>query len=648
MVDILQGKAEPYIDLELVKFLGKVEPARQAGGAEDWVNIFSKVFLGDVAGGLAAGQFLIPRLAGTKAVQLRLPGGGMLVALVTGNTVRRTEAAALPATSGGDSMKNYFEKVFELIATTHAGNHPAVIRNVMAYLNRHPGWGDLMESVYNQKVPPLGLNVPPSLGEIVNGHFVSEFQNGGNGFPVYNRLATDYPDFGYRLKPAYRRVFGEAQLNTMLSQGQAAADAVADPPNSAANVNDFISFITHGPFTRLDFVPTAGAGSGKFDAAFDPITRALDITVRVTYDFLDITEYGAADISTQPHGFGQEFGRNTWTQPEKDNWKLDYVTGATAAFNNAGRTITCSRPGWGTVTANPQFHVREVPFGQQHFVVRAKKAVLTDTMTGAKKLQSAPSASTATGSFGGKDNVKIVDLRQFDVYDKFKDPRLHTYLHSIETSTNVEPAYSLDRRRLEEALARLGVVRFGLGAAVLRDQVSKLADGLKRLEIPSSLATLHPIVAKGIDPAGPGRGAQTATWVKQRLINEGVGNPTDVASTGGTADSVVVEAKPVDPAISATYVTGWSRFTAAHEYGHMVGLIDEYYGAASAETVKGMISAGWLPADTPADHLVRNPSPDAKEKANQEATQKVLNRTGLESHDHRVGGPCRHDEHLCQ
>jgi hypothetical protein len=54
----------------------------------------------------------------------------------------------------------------------------------------------------------------------------------------------------------------------------------------------------------------------------------------------------------------------------------------------------------------------------------------------------------AAGSFGGHDNVKIVDLRQFDVYDKFKDPRLHTYLHSIETSTKVEPAYSLDRRRL--------------------------------------------------------------------------------------------------------------------------------------------------------------------------------------------------------
>jgi len=34
--------------------------------------------------------------------------------------------------------------------------------------------------------------------------------------------------------------------------------------------------------------------------------------------------------------------------------------------------------GLGTVDAKPRFHVREVPLGQQHFIIRAQKAVLME------------------------------------------------------------------------------------------------------------------------------------------------------------------------------------------------------------------------------------------------------------------------------
>ena len=62
----------------------------------------------------------------------------------------------------------------------------------------------------------------------------------------------------------------------------------------------------------------------------------------------------------------------------------------------------------------------------------------------------------------------------------------------------------------------------------------------------------------------------------------------------GSVTGVVATAEDEDPAVKVRYRAQWSRFTAAHEYGQMIGLIEEYKGASSAVTVKEMISAGWL------------------------------------------------------
>jgi hypothetical protein len=271
--------------------------------------------------------------------------------------------------------------------------------------------------------------------------------------------------------------------------------------------------------------------------------------------------------------------------------------------------------------------------------VRGNKAVLRDS--GGNKQLFGGNVSGVGPDYRNGVSMAMLTLKEFDVYDKFRDPRLHTYMHTLEATTNVEPAYTLDRRRLEQTLARLGTVDYSQGIPAARESIRNLADGLKRLELPSTLATLHPIVAKGIsDPNGPpNQGRDSARRVKNGLVNQGVRNPIDRVSAGGTATAAVVGAKPVDPAISNIYVASWSRFSAAHEFGHMIGLMDEYYGAASAETVKAMISAGYLPPDTRADHLKLNPTPNAQEKAGQEATQKLYARTGLETPDFALNAP---------
>ena len=95
-----------------------------------------------------------------------------------------------------------------------------------------------------------------------------------------------------------------------------------------------------------------------------------------------------------------------------------------------------------------------------------------------------------------------------------------------------------------------------------------------------------------------------------------------------------VRAAAPDPTIVNTYDRQWSRITAAHEFGHMLGLMDEYYGAKSDAVVKKMISDGLLPPDTRGDHLAVNP-PGGKqnEEVGQNATMKLLEINDLATPD---------------
>jgi hypothetical protein len=370
------------------------------------------------------------------------------------------------------------------------------------------------------------------------------------------------------------------------------------------------------------------------------LTGYLDIIVKVHYRFKDLTSTTPVDdLSGEAPGFGKEFGRNTWSTAEKKAWKKAYVQGATGPFNDSGLKIACVRPGWEGIRVTPRFKVKGVALGNQHFIIDATKSVLTDVQASSLTGRGGGRALKSGGSSGaGKDiisgvSVPTVGLKETDVYDKLQDPRVHTYLHADEKTQNIEPAYLLDRRRLDEVLAQHGTIPVGTGKESVRAATRNLADALKRLQLPSSLATLHPIVLTATaNRAGP-RLARAADLVESVLKHLGVTNRIDKATAVGPVFAVVASSKPIDPVIQSTYVTNWSRFTAAHEFGHQIGLIDEYYGAASGETIKEMISAGWLPPSTRADHLKLHPPKNPQETVEQARTMALLRRAGLETPD---------------
>jgi len=512
------------------------------------------------------------------------------------------------------------------LANANTGNHPAMIVAVMNYVRANPTQADTLESVYNQHVATMGLDVPNTLGEIANAHFVKYFRDNGNGFAHYNQLLQDFPGLDYRLPPAYRLVFGETQYQTMLKDKQDAEFAIDVPdPNSLANQNAKQLFLAHGLFTQTDFEPRVGNRGNKVDLEFDPATRVLKIIVKVSFEYQDsgFNAGPGADPTSK-------FSRNVWTQPDKDDYKQKFIANTVGPFNGSGITIGCVRPGWEDIVVTPQFEVREVPMGSgEHFSNKANKAVITGNGP-TEKLQ---------GTQAGAGPGSLI-LSEFDVHDKLRDPLVHQYLHRTETTGNIEPAYELDRKRLIDILGQFGHINvagystmLGPQKAIVQRSISNVVDNLKRLAIPSDLAHLHPLIVEA-GAATLVDATRQADTIKRLFVAAGVRNPIQTQGVVGNPE-IKITAAPEDPAVKQTYINSWSRLTAAHEFGHKIGLIDEYYSMSSSQTVKMMISAGLLPPSTRGDHLkLKPPTGMVAQQAQKQIDQmNAIKEAGLEAPD---------------
>ncbi|HXT36946.1 MAG TPA: hypothetical protein VN837_15330, partial [Chloroflexota bacterium] len=405
-------------------------------------------------------------------------------------------------------------------------------------------------------------------------------------------------------------------------------NAEVPDPGSLENQAAKLLFKSHPLYTSGPggFKSSTGVGNG-FDAEYDPATGVLKVILKVAYEFKDRTPDAAYPGVAAPTGVGADsYGRDRWTATAMADWKREYVAKVLGVWNAAPALIKCVRPGWDDVTATSAIEVREVPLGQQRYIISVDKARLVND-NGATKLKS--------GGVSGLGSDKLL-LQEWDVADKIKDPFVHQYLHQTERTTNIEPAFRQDRTRVINIAKLVGRIDFQPGTALPVDaaRVRILGEELQRLGVPSSLVHLHPLRVNGAVASGapdPLKLAR-ANYLKTQLTTAGVRNPITVGEIADTFDGVVVEAAPEDPALIDTYETNWSRLTAAHEFGHMLGLMDEYYQAASDATVRKLVSAGLLPPDTPGDHFTRNPNVHVKKEAEkQAATLRMLDANDIES-----------------
>ena len=518
---------------------------------------------------------------------------------------------------------------FVRIVTARRDDLAGLETDLMAYIKSQGTKATDVENDYHTMVPPLGFAVPAELGAIVHSAFTKYFQAQGKGKAAFQTLMRDYPTLQYRIKPTYRYLFGESELQKILGESLADEMAAAVPdPAGEDNQRLKTAFKTHGIYRTPPggFKSATGIGNG-FDAQFNPATGQLKISLKVCFDFKDRPPDADRPGVGAPRGVGADsYGQDRWTDPAKAAWKRDYVSKTLGIWNASPAVIKCIRPGWDDVSATSLIEIAEVAKDQAHYTIEVDKARLVDER-GTTKLKS--------GGVSGLGGNKLL-LQEWDIADKIQDPFLHQYLHQAEKTGNIEPAYRQDRNRLINAANLMGRIAFQPGAAlpVEASRVAILIEELKRQEIPSSLAHLHPLKIVGA-VAGGGDNAlklQRANYLSGQLTTSGVRHAISVGESAENFDGAIVQAAPENPAIIDTYVTRWSRFTAAHEFGHFLGLMDEYYQAASDDTVKRLISDGHLPPDTPGDHFTRNPNANVKKEAEkQAATLKMLEANNISS-----------------
>ena len=167
-------------------------------------------------------------------------------------------------------------------------------------------------------------------------------------------------------------------------------------------------------------------------------------------------------------------------------------------------------------------------------------------------------------------------LKEFDVADKISDPSVHQYLHQAETPGQHRPGVP-DRQQ------PVGRSAHPVRAARLRgrqqDQVDRrrtAVDPRRGAQPPRACRPSSPTstVCEVVGDAAGGNAAlagKRADNVIRRLTALGVKNPMQKVAGTSNVDAVIVRAAPPDPTIVNTYVRQWSRISAAHEFGHMLG-----------------------------------------------------------------------------
>lgn len=483
-----------------------------------------------------------------------------------------------------------------------------------------------VEKDYNEVISKeTGLDAPPTFGTLAFNYFVKYFKDKGNGIAAYKKLSDRFKTQQYRIKPAYRQTFGEDELQTILKQlKQDELNALVPDPDGFDNQMAKFDFQLGGPYAVNNF--TSSTSLGMFDASYDPISEDLKITVKLAFIFRDLNTQGLPLVTAPTKPLDPGFLKNTWDQTAKAPWIQEFKNQINTIWNGKFR-LHCVRPGWEEIYAKPVFEVQEVPVGQEHFKVNVDKAALVKD-SGQEKMK------TEGGSSFADIKTRTAQLREFDLVDKIADPTVHHYLHEGEKSGNIKPAYELDRRRLETTVGQFGKLGCQPNSQSFKDDMdfTRLSDALKGLSMPSDLAHLHSIVIAGSVATGesPDLAGRRARYLKLTLEHTGIRNTITTETSAEDFAGVTVKAGPIDPTVLDNYVTNWSRISAAHEYGHMIGLADEYNPAASIEMVKKLISDGLLPPDTPTDHLTaQGKGKEGAQGAKQAAYAKMLDELNM-------------------
>lgn len=339
-------------------------------------------------------------------------------------------------------------------------------------------------------------------------------------------------------------------------------DACATPEEEARKTR-----FRNRTFSALGFRPSAGYG--KFDAYYWPRLSLMAAIVKMKFNYVQADNTPPLGTLISMAMAGQDIARFFWTDAQKSQFARDYVQRVSDRWSFV-QTFRSTKPCW-PFTAQPHVTPRVVEDASNaHFNVTVHKSAGPgiDYSSGFR------AQNPGTAGWQGTGNLYSSDVRE-------------------EPNFNSVAVARSERQRLERAVTAAAVspVLFAQNSAVIQPpygaRLRTLAAAMKAKN-PSDPGV--PMVFHGFASAEGGRGhnerlsLQRAEAVATELRNTGVPQPLVVSGRGPVGAPNEAANRKVEIAPSTSFETTYAtnRYSVAeHEFGHALGLPDEYVNRTS-------------------------------------------------------------------
>lgn len=348
--------------------------------------------------------------------------------------------------------------------------------------------------------------------------------------------------------------------------GAPAAGACPDPAEQAR----VDAFRLRTDLQVLDNIPSPG--TGKFDARYFPVTGLMPVTVKIHFEFVQ------ADNTPNLAGLigrfvsGQGVSQFFWSDAEKDAFRDQFVTRCSSRWS-AQHVLRSTKPCW-SFTAVPT--VTPVPTADKataHYAITVHKS-------------SGPGLDYKSG------------LSRVQLTDPTAQPTGNLWQSDVQESSNFRSGGIArdERLRLERELtaAAASPVRFGRDQdAVDSAAAGTLAAFAAAANRSNPSAPMIPIDVTGFasaegDPAyNQGLSERRASNVAAQLRSAGMRQPVRTSGRGAVGAPNDVASRRAEVAIDHAFETTYSSnhyAVAEHEFGHMLGNLDEYQNQTTGAT----------------------------------------------------------------
>jgi outer membrane protein OmpA-like peptidoglycan-associated protein len=303
---------------------------------------------------------------------------------------------------------------------------------------------------------------------------------------------------------------------------------------------------------------------GRFDADYFPFIGLMPVTVKIRFKFVSADNTPGFWELIARHSAGEDIRRFFWTDTEKADFKSEFISRVVARWS-ARFTMRSTKPCW-SFTALPLIGPAEVDTNAAaHYVLTIHKS----PGPGIDYKSAIKLPNTAR-----PDRPTAGDLWSSDVQE--------------EPDFNSRSVAANERQRIESALtaAAASPVLFDKDKDVIkpgpRAALGAFADALKAKNpsdppIPLNLESFAS--SEGDVTHNTGLAERRGNAVRDILVTLGVPQPIAVTNRGpvGTPDDAAN--RKVDIAVDRTFETTYAsnRYSVAeHEFGHLLGLPDEY------------------------------------------------------------------------